>query len=254
MEDDRHVKPLSNADVRQHAKRLRKFFGLDHERRIDLIACLKSNRIWTVRGELPLAFHVRPDAEMQEADAKTTAGKNGILIEMRQSVFQRLEVGEGRARHTAAHELGHAVLHDGAEMPRLARGNVTPTWIAAYKSSEHQVKVFAPAFLINDEIAETLQSASDIAIEFGISLESASIYYGELLERRERDQTAKKIRAIADELAEAVAPSAPKIHFLSQPCYNCGESTLFPVGNKIMCQSCNQIYDQLQDGDPGFES
>ena len=253
MEDDRRVKPLSNVEVRQHAKRLRRFFGVERERRIDLIACLRSSRIWTVRGELPLAFHIRPDADMQEADAKTTADKNGILIEMRQSVFQRLEVGEGRARHTAAHELGHAVLHNGAEMPRLARGNVTPIWIAAYKSSEHQVKVFAPAFLINDEIAETLQSASDIAIEFGISLESASIYYGEMLERRERDQTARKIRAIADELVESVAPSASQPHFLSQPCYNCGQPTVFPVGSKFMCKTCDKIYDQLQDGDPGFE-
>jgi hypothetical protein len=253
MEDDRQVKPLTNADVRQHAKRLRKFFGVEHERRIDLIVCLRSSSIWTVRGELPLAFHVRPDAEMNGADAKTTTGKNGVLIEMRQSVFEHLQVGDGRARHTAAHELGHAVLHDGTEMPRLARGNVTPAWIPAYESAEHQVKVFASAFLINDEVAQTLQSASDIALEFGISLQSAEIYYEALIERREREQTAKKIRAIADELAEAVAPSATKTHFLSQPCYNCGESTLFPVGNKIMCQSCNQIYAQLQDGDPGFE-
>jgi hypothetical protein len=255
MDDDRRVKPLSNAEVRQHAKRLRKFFGLEQERRIDLIACLKSSRIWTVRGELPLAFHVRPDAELKVADAKTTTGKNGVLIEMRQSVFERLKVGEGRTRNTAAHELGHGVLHDGAEMPRLARGNVTPSWIPPYESSEHQVKVFAPAFLINDQVAETLQGASEVAIEFGISLESADIYYEKLLEQREREQTAKKIRSFADEFAQAAAaPSTPKLHYLSEPCHNCGNPTVFPVGNKFMCQTCNATSERLQDGDPGFGS
>jgi len=253
MEDDRQVKPLTNAEVRQRAKRLRKFYGVEHERRVDLLACLKSGRIWTVRGELPLVFVARPDDEMNEADARTTSTKDGVLIEMKRSVSERLNFGEERARNTAAHELGHAVLHVGTEMPRLARGNITPRWIQPYESAEHQVKVFAAAFLINDEVAETLHSADDIAIEFGISRESATIYFEQLLERRERDQTAKKIRAIADELAEAVAPSAAKTHFLSQPCYNCGEQTLFPVDTKFMCQSCNHIYDRLQDGDPGFE-
>ena len=120
-------------------------------------------------------------------------------------------------------------------------------------SAEHQVKVFAAAFLINDEVAETLHSADELAIEFGISLESATIYFEQLIERREHDQRARKIRAIADELAESVTPSTPQLHFLSQPCYNCGQPTVFPVASKFMCQTCDKVYDRLQDGDPGFE-
>jgi len=39
-------------------------------------------------------------------------------------------------------------------LPRRTVGNVTPKWIPAFQSAEHQAKVFAPALLVNDAIAE----------------------------------------------------------------------------------------------------
>jgi hypothetical protein len=84
-------------------------------------------------------------------------------------------------------------------MPRRALVNVTPKWLQPFESAEHQVKVFAPAFLTNDVIAETLSSAEEISIEFGISLESAKIYFEELTSLRDRELAAENLRRIADE-------------------------------------------------------
>jgi hypothetical protein len=152
-----------------------------------------------------------------------------------------------------AHELGHAVMHNGVEMPRRALGNITAKWLKSkpFESAEHQVRVFAPAFLINDLIAETLRSADDISIEFGISSESAKIYFEELTALRDHDLAAEKIRRIAEQFRESVKPVTSKLHFINDACTVCGSQTVFPVGSKFMCQSCNNVSNRFQDGDRG---
>jgi Zn-dependent peptidase ImmA (M78 family) len=151
---------------------------------------------------------------------------------------------------TLAHELGHAVIHNGVEMPRRALRNITPKWLSPFESAEHQGRVFAPAFLINDLIAKTLSSADEISIEFGISYESAKIYFEELTALRDRGKTTEKIRRIADEFRQSVTSVASKPHFINEVCTVCGNQTVFPVGCKFMCQTCDNVIDRFQDGDP----
>lgn len=190
---------------------------------------------------------------MGTADGMTSHGKDFVAIAIKQSVHDAAFMGDGRARNTLAHELGHAVMHNGVEMPRRALGNVTPKWLKSkpFESAEHQVRVFAPAFLINDLIAETLTGANDISVEFGISLESATIYFEELTALRGRDAVAEKIRRIAEEFRESVKPVISKQHFINDVCTGCGRQTVFPVGAKFMCQTCDNVTDRFQDGDRG---
>ncbi len=136
-------------------------------------------------------------------------------------------------------------------MPRLVTGRITPTWIKPFESAEHQVKVFAPAFLINDAIADMLGSPEEISVEFGISFESAKIYYGELTALRNRTKTTEKMRRLAEELRESSAPQTAKLNYLNDPCPVCGNRMLFPVDAKFMCQHCDNVFDRFQDGDPG---
>lgn len=68
----------------------------------------------------------------------------------------------------------------GAVMARRSAGNVTPKWISAYKSAEHHARVFAPAFLINEAIARSLNSVDEISVRFGISRPSAEIYFEQI--------------------------------------------------------------------------
>lgn len=251
--DDYRVKGRSNLEIRQLAKKTRDFFGIAGERHVDVLACLASKSIWTVNGKKRLNFLVRPDLEMGNTDGMTSHGKDVVTIAIKQSVHDAAFMGDGRARNTLAHELGHAVMHNSIEMPRRALGNITPKWLKSkpFESAEHQVRVFAPAFLINDLIAETLRTADDISIEFGISSESAEIYFEELTALRGRDLVAEKIRSIAEEFRESVKPVTSQLHFINDACTVCGRQTLFPVGAKFMCQTCDNVFDRFQDGDRG---
>lgn len=253
-DDDFRVTPRSNAEIRELAQKLRQYFGVAKERYIDVLVCAKRPSIWTINGERALKLEVRPDAEMPYADGTTIEHEGTITIRVRQSVHYGAYMGVGRSRNTFAHEFGHAALGHatyvrGVELARRPQNNVTPKWISPFESAEHQTKVFAPAFLINDALAETAPSAEEIAIQFGISLESAEIYFEQLIERRDRQQSAIRVGKMAEEVREALMPQAPKFNYLQEPCPACGRRMLIPMGVKFLCHGCGDVSDRFQDGD-----
>ena len=132
-----------------------------------------------------------------------------------------------------AHEIGHAVMHEGPKMSRRIDGNITPKWIQPFESAEHQAKVFAPAFLINDATAPALVNAEEISVRFGISLESAKIYFEQLIERRNRQKSAERVRQMAAEFRARTEPIRPKVHYIQGLCSNFGNATIFPIGIKF---------------------
>src|SRR5690348_7693498 len=146
MAHDYRADPLKNSQVRYYAKKVRVFFGVADQSRVDVLDCAKRPSIWTVRGERPLKFEIRSDPEMGDDDGRTIFDNGSITIAVKRSVYHAAYLGDGRARNTIAHELGHAVLHDGPQMSRRAEGNATPGWLRPFESAEHQAKVFAPAF------------------------------------------------------------------------------------------------------------
>jgi IrrE N-terminal-like domain len=248
---DYRVKPRSNQQVKQFANQLRDFFDVAGDRRVDVIACARKRSIWTVNGERELRLEIRSEAGMGADDGLTTYDGKLIVIAVGRSVHYAAYMGDGKARNTFAHEFGHAVMHDGAPMSRRALGNAKFNFIKPFESAEHQAKVFAPAFLINDEIAERLTSAEEISVEFGVSLESATIYFEQLSARRNRGKSIENVRRMAGEIREILSPSATpsKSMFLAEPCSVCRNTTVFPVGHKFMCQTCDTIFDRFQDGD-----
>jgi IrrE N-terminal-like domain len=184
-------------------------------------------------------------------DGLTIYDEKPIVIAFKRSVYHAAYMGDGHARNTFAHEFGHAVMHDGAPKSRRALGNKKYKFIRPFESAEHQAKVFAPAFLINDEIAERLSSAEEISVEFGISLESATIYLGKLTARRTRGKGAENVQRMADEVRAILSPVAKTtgVTFLAEPCSVCRSPTVFPIGHKFMCQTCDTVFDRFQDGD-----
>ncbi len=249
MTDDYRVKPLSNSEIRELAKKARRFFGVADNHYVDVLTCLRSPSIWTVRGAQRLNFQVRRDSEMGKDDGSTSYGKGVITIAIKQSVHDEAFLGVGRARNTLAHELGHGVMHDRVLMARRTVGNVTPKWVKPFESAEHQAKVFAPAFLIDDAVAETLSSAEEISVKFGVSLESAKIYHEQLTELRNKEKSREKILRMAEEFRALSAPPLFKIRYMNELCPSCGRQTVFPVGHKFMCQTCDNVFDRFQDGD-----
>jgi hypothetical protein len=256
MSDDYRVKPRSDAEIRGLAQKARAGFGFTNVPRLDPIACLKRESIETAFGKKRLFFEVRPDAELAQDEAFTSYGclSNGqpfVRITVRDSVYRQARLGLGRARMTLAHEIGHAIMHEGVRMARRSRGNLRYASIATYESAEHHARIFAAALLIHPESAEKLDSGEEISVEFGVSIEAASIYLEQRRTTAARVETSHRMRLFAREL-NASGSSAKTVNFLDAYCLICNKKTLFSVGEKFMCQTCDTVFDRLQDGDPSF--
>jgi IrrE N-terminal-like domain len=258
MSDDYKVDSLSNAKVQAFGKRAREYFGFADKEYVEVLDLEAATEIWTVLGPKAFRFEAVSDAELPDDSGLTTYDGSRILVRIPRPVRHDALLGHGYARFTIAHELGHGTLHlrqllQGASMPRRRLGNVKPNWIPKFQSAEHQAMVFAAAFLINDDIAGRLSSADDIAVQFGISLDDARIYFEQMLEEKDRPASAERVQQRAAEFRALIAekaPTKPAISFLSDPCLACGQQKLFPVGHKFMCQACDTLYDRFQDGDP----
>lgn len=245
------VKGRSDREVRQIAQKARAYLGVSNRGRVDITACLRKETIWTVNGVKRLIVKVLPDVQMGSADGITTHEKGEVVINLKKSVHVAAMLGEGRARNTIIHEFGHAVMHNRHLMPRMADGNVRYDWIKPYESAEHQANVFAAAFLIDDNIASCLSSAEDISVQFGVSLRCAEVYFKERTEREDRTRTGEMIREMARSFSAEVkrGTDARTTSYLASPCPQCGKRTVFPVGSKFMCGTCDNVSDTFQDGD-----
>lgn len=208
----------------------------------------------TVDGEKRLKFIAVSDNEMGDHNGRTHYDGEAIVIEVKRTIRHNAYLGDGYARNTISHEFGHAAMHyeklkSGVVLARNKIEAPPPAWINFYESAEHQVKVFAPAFLANDNVAATLTSATEISVRFGMSQQSADIYFAELIAERERPKIAAEMRSFAEEMRNRQSEKKHEVKFLNDPCACCGRPTLFPVAHKFMCQTCDTVYDRFQDGD-----
>lgn len=256
-EDDYVVDPRRNSEVRGNGKQLRKFLGLTDVELIDVLILERVTDIWTEKGVKPFRLEVVSDEELPNDSGLTTYDGSQILVRVPRRIRHDAFMGHGYARYTIAHELGHATQHLdklmlGASMPRRRLGNVKPDWIPKFRSAEHQAMVFAAAFLINDNTARRMLSPNEVAVQFGLSLQAAQIYFEQMMEEIERPASSLRVSKMAAEFKDAVAEkssSKPKPTYLNDACSACGQQKLFPVGHKFMCQACDTVHDRFQDGD-----
>jgi Zn-dependent peptidase ImmA (M78 family) len=257
MSDDYKVDGLSDTEIRAFGKRARKHLKLAEADFIEVLDLEAVTEIWTVLGPKPFRLEMVPDGDLPEDSGLTTYDGSKILVRIPRRIRHDAHLGHGYARFTIVHELGHGTLHlkkliQGVSMPRRRLGNVKTDWIPKFQSAERQAMVFAAAFLINDNTARKLKSADEIAVQFGLSLEAARIYFEQMLEEIERPAAAERVSRMAAEFRATAAEkisTKPAIAFLNDPCSSCGQRKLFPVGHKFMCQACNTVSDGFQDGD-----
>jgi hypothetical protein len=270
MANDYIVKERSNDECCGLAKKSRAWFGQGDAQYLDICECLTKEEIWTVYGVRRLVLEIKPDEEIGEEDAVTTYTAGTVTITVKQSCWNGAKRGQVRHRQTLAHELGHAVQGHAemrADAPMARRQGAAGKYIApkdrpstyrsaeglpASKSAEHQAKIFAPAFLINDRIAETLSSANEIALAFGISQQSAEIYFEQLTKHRNKKASARRVRQMADETIARLSKQSALPHKPQLPdCPSCGLNTLIQTDTKGYCTNpyCRFRGDLFQDGD-----
>jgi hypothetical protein len=252
--NDRRVPRRSDGECRGIADQTKRFYVKGRRWPVDIRKILKSGKIPSLCGERRLFYEVVDNHLLSDVDATTKLINGVVVITVKQSVDQKAEWGEGRARMTLAHELGHGVMHaaEGAVDNRAtgAGGTTELSKTRASESAEHQAKVFASAFLIDDERALELLSPEEISMEFVVSFEAAEICYERLQAQIERAASAVRVMEINNKFQESMRGRSQKLNYLEIPCVSCKKATLIPIGIKVLCGSCSYTGDHPQSGDP----
>ncbi|MDR0809231.1 MAG: ImmA/IrrE family metallo-endopeptidase [Gemmobacter sp.] len=162
--DDFKVPPLSWAAIELKADRFRQQFGLDAYPRApvsELIEQVLDYQLGLVR------FEVGSRKEMGQAEGYTCP--NGEFIMLREDVYEGVCAGEGRARFTAAHELGHWYMHTNIPLARAKQGDGTRPFCLA----EPQANQFAAQFLMPRRFIFPTDREEDLMKRFGVTWEPA---------------------------------------------------------------------------------
>lgn len=114
-----------------------------------------------------IQLEVGSKADMGIAEGHTCP--KGEFIELREDVYEGAWAGNGRARFTAAHELGHLILHSNAPLARARPGEE----IASFRRSEPQANQFAAELLMPPRFFTPPDTAHQVAQRHGVSLEAA---------------------------------------------------------------------------------
>jgi Zn-dependent peptidase ImmA (M78 family) len=250
--DDRRVTRRSNDECRLIAQNTKAYLGIARMWPVNIGRVLRSGKILTLRGEKALIYEIVDDPMLGNKDAKTVLIDGKITITVKNSIDSQAAWGDGRSRMTLAHELGHAVMHatEGSVDHRAtgAVGTTTISKINASESAEHQAKVFASAFLIDDTRAAELNSPMEIATEFLVSLSAAEICYERIQAESERAASAARVLEANKQFQAMMRQSDKKQNYLQALCIACRCQTLVSLGTKVGCENCGYVGDHPEDG------
>lgn len=115
-----------------------------------------------------LRLEVVEDKELPTVEAEIRS--TGDLITLRESVYEKAHAGDGRARFTLAHELGHFFLHcGGVPAYALSSGERVP----AYCDSEKQADYFAASLLMPHRFFTIRDNVHSIVNRHQVSAQAA---------------------------------------------------------------------------------
>ncbi len=92
------------------------------------------------------------------------------ILTLREDVYLAACQGEGRARFTAAHELGHFVMHSGPKLQRAPSGMTVPR----FQLSEPQADQFAAELLMPRMMMRSTDTEADVMSRHGVSKSAAA--------------------------------------------------------------------------------
>lgn len=162
--EDFKVPPLSWAAIGAKADRFRQQFSLSAIPQVPVVELIEQVLDYQLKL---LRFEVGSQNEMGRAEGYTCP--NGEFIMLREDVYEKVCAGDGRARFTAAHELGHWALHTNVPLARARRGDGTKPYCLA----EPQANQFAAQFLMPRSFISLSDSEEDLVDRFGVSWDAA---------------------------------------------------------------------------------
>lgn len=173
--DDVYVDALSRRDIEERALAWRTALGISTCWQPDLLDILefKLPRKWP-----DFSVVVRENSEMVDLEAYTQFQPPQIVF--RNSSYQGLRNRVPRSRWTAAHELGHLVLHEAICKARSVEA-LSPSRIwKPYNSAEWQANTFASHFLMPEHVVSEFSSPEEISENCNVSLQAAVIRFQQI--------------------------------------------------------------------------
>lgn len=169
------VSPRSKESIRATAHRLLDAFSFGGLK----VPILHLLEVWMPDFDESYSFEVLDSSEMiqrfgQNAEGITCHKEN--MIALRTDVYDRAIKGVGRDRFTAAHELGHYLLHAKEGQAMMRQSNVETK---AYCDSEWQANQFARELMVDVRHVGRFPSMDAIASHFGVSYQVAQIQFQE---------------------------------------------------------------------------
>jgi hypothetical protein len=140
-------------------------------------SCQVPNMVSILENELPglfsdFALVVKPDDIMDGAEGYTEFAPPRIVLSDRSYDAASNQIGRGR--WTAAHELGHLVLHKAAVPFERAVGTYTKMQkLQVFESAEWQANAFAAGFLMPEHLVRDFIDPGEIATFFSVSRQAA---------------------------------------------------------------------------------
>lgn len=160
------VPPLSSDDIFKLTASMRRDLQVEADE-FPIIEFLELGMPSFFKG---FVFEVRDSTLMGSNHGLTIPSENAIVL--REDVYERACEGRGRDRFTAAHELGHYIMHRNAPFKyhRAESGR-----LPAYKDSEWQANRFAGALLMPEAKMIVCRSLAEVSERFGVTLDAAKV-------------------------------------------------------------------------------
>ncbi|MBL8299949.1 MAG: ImmA/IrrE family metallo-endopeptidase [Rhodanobacteraceae bacterium] len=160
------VPALSRKTIFESADRMRQVFRVEgHFFPICKVLEFALPSVWP-----DFALTVGAIAEMGDCHGETVPERTEIRL--REDVYAGLRAGKGRDRFTAAHELGHLLLHGSVG---LARRMVASSLIKPYRNSEWQANMFAGALLVPVSAVRSAGTPEQLAQMCGVTEDAAKV-------------------------------------------------------------------------------
>jgi len=165
IENDFIVPPRRWDEIGDIADIFRSKLGLADVPKVPVIEVLEQvldNGLNLVRLEISTA------AEMKGAEGYTSPDGKSIML--RGDVYESACMGDGRARFTVGHEIGHWALHTNIPLCRAKHGESLPP----YRLAEPQANQFAAEFLMPVRFMTSQDDVDLVMKRHGVSREAAA--------------------------------------------------------------------------------
>lgn len=159
------AKPTSIIQLRMAAYKFREIMGLENRLYFPVVQFIE----WILPVVLDFDFEILDVSEMPPQTYAFTVPDKKIMY-IRKDVYEAACKGQGRARFTLVHEIGHLLFHT-EENIMFARSDQK---IPAYSDPEWQANTFAAELLIPKNMVQGM-SIDDVVEKCGVSRQCAEI-------------------------------------------------------------------------------